>query len=400
MAGLIAAPDRGGDRRARARDPCSRGAGDHFCGGADIVARNARGRRPPARRQHPAPAPDPGPPADPAALRRCRPRSSARCAAGPRASGSSSRWRPTSRSRPTTRRSGNRSPSAASPPTAARPGCCRAGSATSAPASCCCSAASSRAPRRPSGARSTARCPRPSSTTAVDELANALAQGPTVALGPDEVAAAPGCRRVARPAARERGVRARAVVAHRRLPRRARRVQGAPSAEVQRPMTVTTPLAIGADAAPADAVAAVRAWIDENVPRAWIDAARDGGVAAIRAVRPRAMYEAVVPDVRRFGARRADVAGRVRRSRSGAGDRASRRAGAAPVQPRAGSTRSGSTSRRPRCSRTAPRSSACASCRRSCATKRCGASCSASPAPAPTSRRSRPGPSATVTGGS
>ena len=42
-------------RRRRARHLLE-GAGDHFCGGADIVARNAGRRSQAARRQHPAPA--------------------------------------------------------------------------------------------------------------------------------------------------------------------------------------------------------------------------------------------------------------------------------------------------------------------------------------------------------
>ena len=48
--------------------------------------------------------------------------------------------------------------------------------------------------------------------------------------------------------------------------------------------------------APLDAVvAAVRAWVDEHVPRAWIDAGQRGGAAAVRAVRTRADYEAWYP---------------------------------------------------------------------------------------------------------
>ena len=45
----------------------------------------------------------------------------------------------------------------------------------------------------------------------------------------------------------------------------------------------------------ADAVDAVRAWIEANVPRPWIDAGRAGGSAAVRDVRPRAEYEAWYP---------------------------------------------------------------------------------------------------------
>jgi len=43
------------------------------------------------------------------------------------------------------------------------------------------------------------------------------------------------------------------------------------------------------------AVDEVRAWVETNVPRAWIDAGRRGGAAAVREVRPRAAYEAWYP---------------------------------------------------------------------------------------------------------
>src|SRR3954449_10594106 len=39
----------------------------------------------------------------------------------------------------------------------------------------------------------------------------------------------------------------------------------------------------------------VRAWVEANVPRAWSDAGRAGGAAAVRAVRRRAEYEAWYP---------------------------------------------------------------------------------------------------------
>jgi alkylation response protein AidB-like acyl-CoA dehydrogenase len=39
----------------------------------------------------------------------------------------------------------------------------------------------------------------------------------------------------------------------------------------------------------------VRAWVEENVPRAWVEAGRRGGPAAVREVRPRADYEAWYP---------------------------------------------------------------------------------------------------------
>jgi alkylation response protein AidB-like acyl-CoA dehydrogenase len=43
------------------------------------------------------------------------------------------------------------------------------------------------------------------------------------------------------------------------------------------------------------AVAEVRVWVDANVPRAWVEAGRRGGAAAVREVRPRADYEAWYP---------------------------------------------------------------------------------------------------------
>src|SRR5680860_1443152 len=53
---------------------------------------------------------------------------------------------------------------------------------------------------------------------------------------------------------------------------------------------------------PADAaVAAVRAWVEEHVPRAWRDAALRGGRAAIREVRARSDYEGGCPVFGRSG---------------------------------------------------------------------------------------------------
>src|SRR5262245_3351866 len=60
-------------------------------------------------------------------------------------------------------------------------------------------------------------------------------------------------------------------------------------------------LAVTRDTASADVVGAVRAWVDDNVPSAWRDAARRGGAAAIRAVRSRAEYEEWYPVFARSG---------------------------------------------------------------------------------------------------
>ena len=235
---------------------------------------------------------------------------------------------------------------------------------------------------------------------AVAELVDAARVGTDGGPRAREVAAPRGERRGARRASRQRGVRARAVVSHRRLPRGHGRVPRAPRTRLPRPMTVTeTRLPVGPDSTDAEVVAAVRAWIEANVPGPWIDAGRRGGALALREVRTRADYEAWYPVFARFGAGRAHLAGRVRGSRPAGRRGAARGAGAARRSTSAASTRSASTSPRPRCSRTAPRSSACASCRRSCATRRCGASSSASRARAPISRRSpRPRPETATSG--
>ena len=54
-------------------------------------------------------------------------------------------------------------------------------------------------------------------------------------------------------------------------------------------------LAIDAQTSADEAVDAVRAWIEANVPRSWIDAGRAGGAAAVRGVRSRAEYEVWYP---------------------------------------------------------------------------------------------------------
>jgi alkylation response protein AidB-like acyl-CoA dehydrogenase len=59
--------------------------------------------------------------------------------------------------------------------------------------------------------------------------------------------------------------------------------------------TTDTRLGIDARTGESEAVDAVCAWIDANVPRPWIDAGRSGGAAAVRTVRNRAEYEAWYP---------------------------------------------------------------------------------------------------------
>jgi alkylation response protein AidB-like acyl-CoA dehydrogenase len=58
---------------------------------------------------------------------------------------------------------------------------------------------------------------------------------------------------------------------------------------------VTGRLAVGRDTPSGEVVTAVRSWIETHVPRAWRDAANDGGAAAIRRVRSRAAYEEWYP---------------------------------------------------------------------------------------------------------
>jgi alkylation response protein AidB-like acyl-CoA dehydrogenase len=60
-------------------------------------------------------------------------------------------------------------------------------------------------------------------------------------------------------------------------------------------MTAIAHLDVGPQTSPVEAVTVVRAWIDQYVPRAWIDAGRAGGAAAVRNVRTRAEYEKWYP---------------------------------------------------------------------------------------------------------
>jgi acyl-CoA synthetase (AMP-forming)/AMP-acid ligase II/alkylation response protein AidB-like acyl-CoA dehydrogenase len=60
-------------------------------------------------------------------------------------------------------------------------------------------------------------------------------------------------------------------------------------------------LALGPETPVSDVVAVVRAWIDDNVPAAWREAAQRGGAAAIREVRTRAEYEKWYPVFARSG---------------------------------------------------------------------------------------------------
>jgi alkylation response protein AidB-like acyl-CoA dehydrogenase len=66
-------------------------------------------------------------------------------------------------------------------------------------------------------------------------------------------------------------------------------------------MGVATKLAIDAGTSVADAIEAVRVWIDANVPRAWVEAGRAGGPAAVREVRTRDEYETWYPVFARSG---------------------------------------------------------------------------------------------------
>lgn len=58
---------------------------------------------------------------------------------------------------------------------------------------------------------------------------------------------------------------------------------------------------MGPDAPIEVVLEAVRAWLEENVPRAWVDAGRAGGPAAVRRVRTRSEYEKWYPVFGRSG---------------------------------------------------------------------------------------------------
>jgi alkylation response protein AidB-like acyl-CoA dehydrogenase len=60
-------------------------------------------------------------------------------------------------------------------------------------------------------------------------------------------------------------------------------------------------LAIEANASDAEAAGAVKAWLDEHLPKAWLEAGRAGGPAAVREVRPRREYEEWYPVFARSG---------------------------------------------------------------------------------------------------
>ena len=120
----------------------------------------------------------------------------------------------------------------------------------------------------------------------------------------DEVARPPGRRARPRAAPGQRGVRDGALVAQRPTsargsPRSAR--SGRPASKGVDMITSDGRVPIDDATSDDDAVAAVRAWIDEHVPAAWRDAAAMGGVAAIRAIRSRADYESWYPVFGRSG---------------------------------------------------------------------------------------------------
>ena len=202
------------------------GAGDHFCGGADIVARNradddgaeaaGRGRR------HPAPAAHAGAPAHPARCCEiqvpvvCKVRgfaagiglSLALAADFTIAADDATFWEPFARAR-------------ASRPTAARRGCCRAGSARCARGELLLLGTRALGAEAAAWGAIHAAVPADELDAAVDELVAHARVGPDRHARAHEVAAARRARRVARPAAAQRGVRAGAVVAHRATSARA-----------------------------------------------------------------------------------------------------------------------------------------------------------------------------------
>ena len=388
------------------------GAGDHFCAGADIVARNAgdRATPTPAGRQHPAPAAVAGPPADPAVLD-VRPRRVPGAGLGRRHRVPARAGRRLHRRRRPTPRSGSRSPSAGFTPDSGAtwllPRLVGRGAGPRA------AAARPRARRRRGrgvGARPPRGAGRPSSTRAVDELVDQLGDGPDGRARAHQVAAARRAEHrrsttqlqneafALELSSRSEDFREGLARLRREAPAR---VQGPMSATVTRLEPPIEPIAIDAGTSADEAVATPSRGVGR---RARARGLARRGRAGRRGGDPRGplarRLRGLVPGVRRVRAGRADLAGRLRRPRPERGPGPRRRGRARARSTSAGSTRSASTWPRRRCSPTAPRSSACASCRRSCATRRCGASCSASPAPAATSPRSPRGPSATATSGS
>ena len=58
-------------------------------------------------------------------------------------------------------------------------------------------------------------------------------------------------------------------------------------------------LPVGPDTQAEGVVAAVRTWVEDVVPQAWVEAGRRGGPSEVRTVRTRADIPSVVPRLRR-----------------------------------------------------------------------------------------------------
>ncbi len=295
------------------------GAGDHFCGGADIVARNTPGGDAAPRRQHPASGAVAGPPADPAA-------GVGAGAGGVRGAGLGGRHRLPAGAGGRLHDRGRRRPLLGAVHrarlharqrrdlAAAAPGRSPCG-----PASCCCSDGRSAAPRPRSGGWSTGRVPAAEVVGEADALAASLAAGPTVALGltkwllqagADESLDAQLRNEAFALELSSRSDDFREGLA--RLPGEASaRVRGSMSASVGTDRSPDGPASVGddrpggglpvdADTGPADLAAAVGDWVAEHVPESWRTAAAQG-TSAIREVRTRADYEAWYPVFGRSG---------------------------------------------------------------------------------------------------
>ena len=300
---LIDRPRARAERRGGARDPARRATGDHFCAGADIVGpqRTRRRRGKPRVGSDPAPAARRRPTGSSRSCSTCRSRSCARCGAGPPVSGSTSRsaadfcvaaddarfWEPFAK-RGFTPDSGG---------TWLLPrlvGMARARELLHA------RPRSLRASTRRSGGSSTAVA-RGELDAAVDELVDALAAGPTVALGLTKWLLHTRQRAGARAAPAQRGVRARAVVAEpttsgRGSPHSARSAtRGSRDDEpARRRVARSTRRRATTTRSPSRGVGARQ--------RARSRGARPadrGGAAAIRQVRTRDDYAGVVSGVRR-----------------------------------------------------------------------------------------------------
>ena len=223
--------------------------------------------------------------------------------------------------------------------------------------------------------------------TAVGELVDRLAAGPTVALGLTKWLLRLGRRARPRAAAAQRGLRPRDLLAERGLPRGPPGLRRAADAGLRWP--VMTRLAVRSGM-PADELRGDGAALDRRPRPTWLASGRRAGWGFRHPGRPLpGRLRGVVSGLRGLRSRGAHLASQEYGGLGLAPEEARvLEAELRRLQPRDGSTRWASTSPPRRSSPTAPRRNACATSRRSSATRRCGASSSASPVRARTWRRS------------